>query len=222
MITRYGDISSRKASAIIQQTFLTLGLIMVAVLLLGWMEDLAIGQNPRLNPFASRRHSSKEHKDRRSALVAWPSMVAGAAAVILLTALVFPAGSAPLISRARIGVPAAPPPNSSGEVADARLPHRVVAGYWQSWGGPSLRLRKVPAVYNVILAAFAIGDATGKVSFSQTVQSKSSFIKDVDALNKADRPVLLSVGGWDDGGLKITTDAQRREFTSSVSKIIDT
>lgn len=222
LITRYGDISSRKASAIIQQTFLTLGLIMVAVLLLGWVEDLAIGQNPRLNPFASRRHSSKEHKDRRSALVAWPSMVAGAAAVILLTALVFPAGSAPLISRARIGVPAAPPPNSSGKVADARLPHRVVAGYWQSWGGPSLRLRKVPAVYNVILAAFAIGDATGKVSFSQMVQSKSSFIKDVDALNKADRPVLLSVGGWDDGGLKITTDAQRREFTSSVSKIIDT
>ena len=40
----------------------------------------------------------------------------------------------------------------------------------------------------VVLAAFAIGDATGKVAFSQSVQSKSSFIDDVDALNKAHRP----------------------------------
>ena len=98
---------------------------------------------------------------------------------------------------------------------------RVVAGYWQSWGGPSLKLRDVPPAYNLVFAAFAVGDATGKINFSQTVQSKSSFIKDVEALNKADRPVLLSVGGWDDGGLKITTDGQRRAFVNSASKIID-
>jgi chitinase len=83
-------------------------------------------------------------------------------------------------------------------------------------------LRDVPPAYNVVLAAFAIGDATGKISFSQSVQSKSSFISDVDALNKAHRPVLFSVGGWDDGGLKITTDGQRRAFVNSASKIIDT
>jgi chitinase len=107
-------------------------------------------------------------------------------------------------------------------VTDRRLPRRVVAGYWQSWGDPSLRLRKVPPAYNVIIAAFAVGDTTGKVTFSQTVQSKSSFIDDVAELNKADRSVLLSVGGWDDGGLQITSDAQRRAFVNSVSKIIDT
>ena len=54
------------------------------------------------------------------------------------------------------------------------------------------------------------------------MQSKSSFIADVEALNKADRPVILSVGGWDDGGLKITTDGERRAFVNSASKIIDT
>ena len=137
-------------------------------------------------------------------------MMAGAAVAILVTALVFPADSAPLISRARTAVPAAPQPGTGGEAADSRLPPRVVAGYWQSWGGPSLKLRDVPPAYNLVFAAFAVGDATGKINFSQTVQSKSSFIKDVEALNKADRPVLLSVGGWDDGGLKITTDGQRR------------
>jgi chitinase len=83
-------------------------------------------------------------------------------------------------------------------------------------------LRDVPPVYNLVFASFAVGDATGKVNFSQTVQSKSSFIKDVETLNKADRPVLLSVGGWDDGGLQITTDGQRRTFVNSASKIIDT
>ena len=36
------------------------GLIMVVVLLLGWLEDLAIGQRPRLNPFANRADGPKE------------------------------------------------------------------------------------------------------------------------------------------------------------------
>ena len=140
---------------------------------------------------------------------------------ILVTALVFPADSAPLISRPRTAVPAAPQPGA-GRSHRGRLPRRVVVGYWQGWGGPSLRLRDVPPAYNVVFAAFAIGDATGKITFSQSVQSKSSFIEDVEALNKARRPVLLSVGGWDDGGLKITTDGQRRAFVNSASKIIDT
>jgi chitinase len=119
-------------------------------------------------------------------------------------------------------VPAAPQPGTGGDATDSRLPRRVVAGYWQSWGGPSLKLRDVPPAFNLVLAAFAVGDPTGKVNFSQTVQSKSSFVKDVEALHKADRPVLLSIGGWDDGGLKITTDRQRRELVNSVAKIIDT
>jgi chitinase len=149
-------------------------------------------------------------------------MVAGAAVAILITALVFPADSSPLVSRPRTAVPAAPQPDSGGKAAEDRLPPRVVAGYWQSWGGPSLKLRDVPPAYNLVLAAFAIGDTTGKITFSQTVQSKASFIEDVDALNKAHRPVLLSIGGWDDGGLRITTDGQRRELVNSASKIIDT
>jgi chitinase len=222
LLARDGSTLSSNAASITQQIFLALGLIMVAVLLLGWLEDLAIGRSPRLNPFATRPDKPNERQRRKSVLLAWPSMVAGAAVAILVTALVFPADSAPLISRARTAVPAAPQPHSGGDTADDRLPRRVVAGYWQTWGGPSLKLRDVPTAYNLVLAAFAIGDATGKVSFSQTVQSKSSFLKDVETLNRADRPVLLSVGGWDDGGLKITTDGQRRAFVNSASKIIDT
>ncbi len=222
LLVRYGSSPQSNTAAIAQRTAVALGLIMVAVLLLGWLEDLAIGRSPRLNPFATRQDRPQEHRRRRSALLAWPPMVAGAAVAILITALVFPADSSPLVSRPRTAVPAAPRPDSGGEAAEDRLPPRVVAGYWQSWGGPSLKLRNVPPAYNLVLAAFAIGDTTGKITFSQTVQSKASFIEDVDALNKARRPVLLSIGGWDDGGLTITTDGQRRELVNSASKIIDT
>ena len=222
LLVRYGSSPQSNTAAIAQRTAVALGLIMVAVLLLGWLEDLAIGRSPRLNPFASRQDRPQEHQRRRSALLAWPPMVAGAAVAILITALVFPADSSPLVSRPRTAVPAAPRPDSGGRAAEDRLPPRVVAGYWQSWGGPSLKLRNVPSAYNLVLAAFAIGDTTGKITFSHTVQSKASFIEDVDALNKAHRPVLLSIGGWDDGGLKITTDGQRRELVNSASKIIDT
>ena len=220
LLVRYGLSPQSNAAAIAQRTVVAVGLIMVVILLLGWLEDLAIGQRPRLNPFANRADRPQEHQRRRSALLAWPSMMAGAAVAILVTALVFPADSAPLVSRT--AVPAAPRSDAGDEAAESRLPRRVVVGYWQGWGGPSLRLRDVPPAYNVVLAAFAIGDTTGKISFSQSVQSKSSFISDVDALNKAHRPVLFSVGGWDDGGLKITTDGQRRAFVNSASKIIDT
>ena len=222
LLVRYGFSPQSNAAAIAQRTVVAVGLIMVVVLLLGWLEDLAIGRRPRLNPFADRADRPQEHRRRRSALLAWASMMAGAAVAILVIALVFPADSAPLVSRPRTAVPAAPRSDAGGEAAESRLPRRVVVGYWQGWGGPSLRLRDVPPAYNVVLAAFAIGDATGKISFSQSVQSKSSFISDVEALNKAHRPVLFSVGGWDDGGLKITTDKQRRAFVNSASKIIDT
>jgi chitinase len=222
LLVSYGSSPQSNTAAIAQRIAVALGLIMVAVILLGWLEDLAIGRSPRLNPFATRQDRSQEHQGRRSALLAWPPMVAGAAVAVLITALVFPADSSPLVSRPRTAIPAAPQPGSGGEAAESRLPPRVVAGYWQSWGGPSLKLRDVPAAYNLVLAAFAIGDTTGKITFSQTVQSKASFIEDVDALNKAHRPVLLSIGGWDDGGLKITTDGQRRELVNSASKIIDT
>jgi chitinase len=222
LLARYGFSPQSNAAAITQRIVVAVGLIMLVVLLLGWLEDLAIGQSPRLSPFADRADGPKHRPRRRSALLAWPSMMAGVAVAILITALVFPADSALLVSRPRTAVPAAPQSDSAGEAAGSRLPPRVVVGYWQSWGGPSLRLRDVPPAYNVVLAAFAIGDATGKITFSQSVQSKSSFIADVAALNKAHRPVLLSVGGWDDGGLKITTDVQRRAFVNSASKIIDT
>jgi chitinase len=103
------------------------------------------------------------------------------------------------------------------------LPPRVVSGYWQAWGDPDIALRNVPAAYNLIYAAFAVADGpgTGRVRFDQHVQSGSSFTADVDALQRAGRRVVLSVGGADDGGLRIRTPAQTTAFLQSVTGIVD-
>ena len=111
---------------------------------------------------------------------------------------------------------------STGEAgAPTALPAKVLAGYWQGWGTPSVRLGDVPEEYNVIMVAFAVGDDTGHARFSQSVQSTASFVADVDKLRAAGRPVLLSVGGWDDGGLSITTTEQEKALGDSLIGMID-
>jgi chitinase len=101
------------------------------------------------------------------------------------------------------------------------LPPRVVAGYWHSWGTPSVRLRDVPKEYTVVMAAFAVGDRTGRVRFTPTVQSAASLAADIRSLHASGRRVLLAVGGWNDGGLQIRTEAQLATFLASVTPIID-
>ena len=107
------------------------------------------------------------------------------------------------------------------QAARSGLPRRVVAGYWHSWGHPSLRLRDVPKEYTLVMAAFAVGDSTGAVRFSQSVQSPASLVADIKEVRAGGRRVLLAVGGWDDGGLQIRTSAQRDTFLRTVTPIID-
>lgn len=101
------------------------------------------------------------------------------------------------------------------------LPRRVVAGYWHGWGNPSVRLSDVPKEYTLVMAAFAVGDSTGAVRFSQSVQSQASLVADIKKVHADGRRVLLSVGGWNDGGLQIRTSAQLDTFVRTVTPIID-
>ena len=121
-------------------------------------------------------------------------------------------------------VAAGPSTASLGErrvSTESALPPRVVAGYWHSWGTPPVRLRDVPKEYTVVMAAFAVGDRTGRVRFASTVQSAASLVADIRSLHASGRRVLLAVGGWNDGGLQIRTDAQLATFLASVTPIID-
>lgn len=206
-----------------QQFLLAWLLIAAAIVLFGWVEDVAAKKRVRFNPWPRSRPLA-ENPVRRQGRVRLPRATIWVAGVSAL-ALVIPLG---VLSGWKLPsgtdmtdntiVAAQPAANTATKEA---LPTRVVAGYWQGWGKPAIRLADVPANYNVIIASFAVGDASGKVTFSQSVQSKSSFVSDVDRLQQAGRKVLLSVGGANDGGLKITTDKERKAFLKSVTKIID-
>lgn len=205
-----------------QQIGLAAVLLVLAVVLFGWVEDLCARRSLRLTPWPPSSTTGAERSRRPGAAVAsWLGGLAAAAVAILIVPLVLLGGSIPVAARSLGAAPAPAGAPQGNEPSDTGLPPRIVAGYWQGWGEPSLRLRDIPPEYNVVMAAFAVGDASGQVTFSQSVQSDKSFTADVDELNAAGRPVLLSVGGWDDGGLKITNDSQRRAFVESVTEIID-
>ncbi len=80
------------------------------------------------------------------------------------------------------------------------LPRKVVGGYWQNWGLPSVTLGSVPAAYNVVFLAFALGvsPSSGALQWSQYVQTDASFKSDIRLLQGQGRKVILSIGGWFD------------------------
>ncbi len=109
------------------------------------------------------------------------------------------------------------------------LPAKVVGGYWQNWGIPNVALRDVPASYNVVFLAFAVGvnKSSGEVQWGQYVQSDASFRDDVRLLQSQGRKVILSIGGWFDlpnqsWGFSLgpdNADARVDQFVGSIKRL---
>lgn len=105
------------------------------------------------------------------------------------------------------------------------LPDRLLVGYWHNWG-TRLKLRAVPKHYDVINVAFATPTTTAGATmrFAPTAglySSKSKFIADVQALQKAGKKVLISVGGGNDPVI-VKNSADARNFATSMVNIIKT
>jgi chitinase/peptidoglycan/LPS O-acetylase OafA/YrhL len=205
----------------IQRLVLSCSFIFAAILLFGWVEDVAARRTLLINPWPCPRSATLLAPIGRRL-----ASRTAAAAVATVTVLAL---TAPMISlRSGVSTPTgsehavAAEASQRGRASTVGLPDRVVAGYWQGWGNPPLQLADVPRQYNLIMAGFAVGDASGEARFSQSVQSPESFAADVRALNEEGRRVVLAVGGWDDGGLKIVDDRQEKIFLDSVMRIIDT
>lgn len=101
-------------------------------------------------------------------------------------------------------------------------PGPLLGVYLPNWG--SVTLDDLPADYNLIYAAFAIGDGSGGGAVTYTpapAQSPDAFAADVASAHRAGRTVLLAIGGADSRGIHITTPAQVDAFVASVSPIID-
>lgn len=115
-----------------------------------------------------------------------------------------------------------PGADSTSPPAPAATPVRRLGAYLPTWG--TVALHDVPPVYNLVFAAFGVGDRTGggAVRFDpRPAQEPAAFAADVVAAHSTGRQVVLSIGGAESGPLHVTTPAQVNAFVSSVEVIVD-
>ncbi|MEH1102854.1 chitinase [Micromonospora sp. CPCC 205561] len=119
--------------------------------------------------------------------------------------------------------PTSPPPNTG-------LPKHILTGYWHNFDNPAveLRLRDVPAEYDVVAVAFAEATATpGAVTFAVDPglsaalggYTDADFSADVRTLKSRGKKVIISVGG-ETGRVAVNDAASAAAFSDSVYALI--
>ncbi|MGY3516844.1 chitinase [Micromonospora sp. PTRAS2] len=121
-----------------------------------------------------------------------------------------------------------PPPTTAPPTGD--LPKHLLTGYWHNFDNPAveLRLRDVPAEYDLVAVAFAEATATpGAVTFAVDPglsaalggYSDAEFTADVQALRSRGRKVILSVGG-ETGRVAVNDAASATAFADSTYALL--
>jgi len=119
--------------------------------------------------------------------------------------------------------PTTPPPTTA-------LPAHVLTGYWHNFDNPAveLRLRDVPAEYDLVAVAFAEATATpGAVTFAVDPglsaalggYTDADFTADVRTLQSRGKKVIISVGG-ETGRVSVNDAASAVAFSDSVYALI--
>ncbi|MDM4720558.1 cellulose binding domain-containing protein [Micromonospora sp. WMMA1363] len=123
--------------------------------------------------------------------------------------------------------PTTPPPTTP---PPTDLPTHILTGYWHNFDNPAveLRLRDVPAEYDVVAVAFAEATATpGAVTFavdpglaaSLGGYTDTDFSADVQTLKSRGKKVIISVGG-EAGRITVNDAASAVAFSDSVHALI--
>ncbi|HEV2779303.1 MAG TPA: cellulose binding domain-containing protein [Actinophytocola sp.] len=110
------------------------------------------------------------------------------------------------------------------------LPRHFLTGYWHNFTNPAveLRLRDVPAEYDVVAVAFAEATATpGAVTFAVDPglstalggYTNADFMADVQTLHARGKKVILSVGG-EAGRVSVGDGAAATNFANSMRSLI--
>ncbi|MFY1690148.1 chitinase [Plantactinospora sp. WMMB782] len=124
----------------------------------------------------------------------------------------------------------APPTNPPTDPPATGLPKHFLTGYWHNFDNPAveLRLRDVPAEYDLIAVAFAEATSTpGAVTFgidpglSASVggYTNADFAADVRTVRARGKKVILSVGG-ETGRVAVNDAASATAFSDSVHSLI--
>ncbi|SCF10887.1 chitinase [Micromonospora mirobrigensis] len=123
--------------------------------------------------------------------------------------------------------PSTPPPTSP---PDGTLPKHLLTGYWHNFDNPAveLRLRDVPAEYDIVAVAFGEATATpGAVGFAVDPglsaalggYTDADFTADVRTLRGQGRKVILSVGG-EAGRVAVNSAASATAFADTTYALI--
>jgi chitinase len=130
--------------------------------------------------------------------------------------------------------PTSPPPSStpptSTPPSNGSLPKHFLTGYWQNFDNPAneIRLRDVPANYDLIAVAFAdAGSTPGAVTFTIDAGLSASvggytnadFKADVAMLHSRGKKVILSVGGERDT-VSVGDSGAATNFANSVYSLM--
>ncbi|SDX95084.1 Chitinase [Micromonospora pattaloongensis] len=128
--------------------------------------------------------------------------------------------------------PTAPPttPPTTTPPGAGALPRHFLTGYWHNFDNPAveLRLRDVPAEYDLIAVAFAEATGTpGAVGFgidpglsaSLGSYTDAQFAADVQTLHARGKKVIISVGG-ETGRVAVNDAASATTFADSVHALI--
>ncbi|GIJ14625.1 chitinase [Micromonospora gifhornensis] len=139
-----------------------------------------------------------------------------------------PTGPPPTTPPPTTPPPTSPPPTSPPPVTG--LPKHILTGYWHNFDNPAveLRLRDVPAEYDLVAVAFA--DATGTpgavgfaidpgLSASLGGYTDADFSADVRTLQSRGKKVIISVGG-ETGRVVVNSSASAVAFADSVYALI--
>jgi chitinase len=106
-----------------------------------------------------------------------------------------------------------------------------LTGYWQNFnnGAKTLKLKDVPASYDLIAVAFADADAANPGGVTFTLDSglasslggyaEADFISDIQALHSAGRKVIISVGGQN-GTISVDDSTSETNFTNSIYSLM--
>ncbi|MFC4021676.1 chitinase [Micromonospora sp. GCM10011542] len=124
--------------------------------------------------------------------------------------------------------PTTPPPTNPPPTGG--LPKHLLTGYWHNFDNPAveLRLRDVPAEYDVVAVAFAEATATpGALTFGVDPglaaalggYTDADFTADVRTLHGRGKKVILSVGG-EAGRVAVNDAASATAFTDTAAALI--
>ncbi|WP_405100221.1 chitinase [Micromonospora sp. NBC_01412] len=124
--------------------------------------------------------------------------------------------------------PTTPPPTTAPPTGN--LPKHMLTGYWHNFDNPAveLRLRDVPAEYDLIAVAFAEATGTpGAVTFAVDPglsaalggYTDADFTADVQTLRSRGKKVILSVGG-ETGRVAVNDAASATAFANTTYALI--